>query len=165
MTKALSIIPASTDINSGVRSPSSVAEGLRDVLADTYRLTFKTHAYHWNVEGALFFALHNLTEEHDEDLFAAADELAERIRALGQLAPMSMADIMENSVIEDLAEVPSAGDMCADLSRDHERVARRLHALIKLAGEENDPVTEDMATARSAFHEKASWMLKALSAT
>ncbi|SHF75829.1 starvation-inducible DNA-binding protein [Litoreibacter ascidiaceicola] len=117
------------------------------------------------MEGPLFFALHNLTEEHYEDMFAAADDLAERIRALGQLAPMSMADIMENSVIEDLAEVPSAGDMCADSSRDHERVARRLHALIKLAGEENDPVTEDMATARSAFHEKASWMLKALSAT
>ncbi|SHF75798.1 hypothetical protein SAMN05444273_11174 [Litoreibacter ascidiaceicola] len=35
MTEALSIIPASTDINSGVRSPSSVAEGLRDVLAET----------------------------------------------------------------------------------------------------------------------------------
>ncbi|SDX45055.1 Dps family protein [Litoreibacter albidus] len=164
MSETLSIIPEAAEINSGVRSPASIAEGLRDVLADTYRLTFKTHAYHWNVEGPLFFSLHNITEAQYEDMFAAADELAERMRALGQLAPMTMAEIMDNSIIEDLAETPSAGEMCIDLSRDHERVAHRLHALIKLAGDKNDPVTEDLATARSAFHEKASWMLKALSA-
>lgn len=133
--------------------------------ADTYWLTFNTHAYHWNVKEPLFFVLHNLTEEYYEDTFAAADELAERKRALGQLAPTSMTDVMENSVVEDLAEIPSAGDMSADLSRGHQRVSRGLHALIKLDGAEYDPVTEDMATARAAFHERASCIMKALSAT
>ncbi len=163
MTQPLNVVATPKDISFGVHKPETIAEGLADVLADTYRLTFKTHAYHWNVEGPLFYSVHNLTEGQYEDMFAAADELAERIRALGRLAPMTMGQIIEHSVIEDTETSPSAGEMCALLAQDHERVAQRMHALIQIAGEQKDPVTEDLATARSAFHEKAAWMLKALS--
>lgn len=162
MTKTLNVVAAVKDVKSGVKDAETVAEGLANVLADTYRLTFKTHAFHWNVEGPLFYGVHNLTEGQYENMFAAADELAERMRALGQMAPMTMADIMENSVIKDAAKIPSAGEMVAMLAEDHVRVAHRLHALIKVAGQQNDPVTEDLATARSAFHEKSAWMLRAL---
>ncbi|GFE66112.1 Dps family protein [Litoreibacter roseus] len=164
MTDALKVVPSETEVNSGVRDVDALAKGLADVLADTYRLLFKSHAYHWNVEGPLFYSLHNLTEEQYENMFEAADELAERIRALGKLAPMTMKGIMDASVIEDLDEVPSAGKMCADLAADHERIAHRLHALIELADEHKDAVTEDLATERSAFHEQAAWMLKAIGA-
>jgi starvation-inducible DNA-binding protein len=64
--------------------------------------------------------------------------------------------------VNDPEALPSAGDMCNDLADDHERLAHRLHALVELAGERNDPVTDDLATARSAFHEKAAWMLRAI---
>lgn len=162
MTQALNVVSTEQDISTGVREASTLASALTDVLADTYRLTFKTHAYHWNVEGPLFYSVHNLTEEQYEDMFAAADELAERIRAIGKLAPSRMAEIMQASVIEDASDDLSAGEMGKDLAKDHERVAHRLHALVKVAGDHNDPVTEDLATERSAFHEKAAWMLRAL---
>ena len=162
MTKSLNVVPAPQEIASGVRAPQTIAEGLADVLADTYVLTYKTHAYHWNVEGPLFYSIHNLTEGQYENMFSAADELAERIRAVGQLAPMSLSKIREFSVIEDSEDALSAGEMCKALADDHERIAHRLHALIEIAGDKNDPVTEDLATERSAFHEQAAWMLKAL---
>lgn len=162
MTQPLNVVAETKDIASGVREPATIAEGLANVLADTYRLTFKTHAYHWNVEGPLFYSIHNLTEGQYEDMFAAADEIAERIRAVGQITPMTMADIIERSVIKDDSKAPSAGEMCSNLASDHERIAHRLHALITIAADNNDPVTEDLATARSAFHEKAAWMLKAI---
>ncbi|SMY10286.1 Dps family protein [Flavimaricola marinus] len=162
MTDALKVVARTDDVNSGVRDVEPIAAGLADVLADTYCLLFKTHSYHWNVEGPLFYAIHNLTEEQYEDMFKAADELAERIRALGQFAPMSMSEIVKRSVIEDTPTTPSAGDMCRYLAADHERLAHRLHALIDVAGELKDPVTGDLATQRSAFHEKAAWMLRAL---
>ncbi|NSX54003.1 Dps family protein [Parasulfitobacter algicola] len=162
MTDALKVIPEENSVQSGVRNVEGVAEGLADILADTYRLLFKTHAYHWNVEGPLFYSVHNLTEEQYENMFKAADEIAERIRALGKMAPMKISDIVENSVITDMDELPSAGKMCEDLAENHEKIAHRLHALVELAGERNDPVTEDLATERSAFHEKAAWMLKAI---
>jgi len=163
MTTALKVTPHTDEVYTGVRNVEPIADGLADVLADTYRLLFKSHAYHWNVEGPLFYSIHNLTEGQYEDMFEAADTLAERIRALGQFAPMAMGEIMARSIIEDRDELPSAGAMCEDLASDHERVAKRMHALIEIAGEHSDPVTEDLATARSAFHEQAAWMLRAIS--
>lgn len=163
MTSALNVIPSEDDINTGVRDTEAMAQGIRHLLSDTYRLIFKTHAVHWNVEGPMFYAVHNLTEEQYNNLFEAADEIAERIRALGHLAPASLASIVANSVVQDEEAPQSAGLMCEDLAGDHERVARRLHTLVKIAGDSGDPVTEDMATERAAFHEKAAWMLRAIS--
>jgi len=162
MTDALKVVPATNDVETGVRDTAPVAKALADVLADTYRLTFKSHAYHWNVEGPLFYSIHNLTEEQYENMFAAADELAERIRSLGEMAPHALSAITTMSVIEDKDALPSAGEMCEDLAADHARIAKRMHALIELAGEHKDPVTEDLATERSAFHEQAAWMLRAI---
>ncbi len=162
MTDALKVIPTTEAPDTGISERKTIAEGLADVLADTYRLTFKSHAYHWNVAGPLFYSVHNLTEEQYENMFQAADELAERIRALGHLAPMKFKELMEGSVLSDLEGTPSAGEMVGDLADDHERVAHRLHGLIKVAGDHGDDVTADLATARSAFHEKAAWMLRAL---
>ena len=162
MTDALQVVPSPNSVRTGVRDVEAVAEGLADVLADTYRLIFKTHAYHWNVTGPLFYSVHKLTDEQYENMFTAADELAERIRSLGQLAPHRMQDIIARSRVEDATSLPDAQAMLEGLAQDHERIAQRLHSLIELAGERRDPVTEDLATERSAFHEEASWMLRAI---
>ena len=162
MTDALKVVPSADDVATGVRDTAPLAKGLASVLADTYRLTFKTHAYHWNVEGPLFFSVHKLTEEQYENMFAAADELAERIRALGHLAPSRLAQIIDDSALSDAEGALDAAGMIDDLASDHERVAHRLHALAEMAGERKDIVTEDLATERSSFHEQAAWMLRAI---
>ena len=90
--------------------------------------------------------------------------VAERCRALGALTPFQFSSLIERSVIEDPKELPSAREMVEDLASDHERVAHRMHALIEMAGDRNDPVTDDLCTARSAFHEKAGWMLRSIAA-
>lgn len=56
---------------------------LEKVLANSYALYLKTQNYHWNVVGANFKSLHELFNEQYNDLAAAIDEIAERIRALG----------------------------------------------------------------------------------
>ncbi|WP_347311420.1 Dps family protein [Defluviimonas sp. SAOS-178_SWC] len=161
MKDAMKVVPGPETVKTGVQKVKPVAKGLAEALADTYRLVFKTHAYHWNVEGALFYPIHKLTEAQYADMFEAADELAERIRALGQLAPARLSDVIEASVVKDAGKLPSAQAMVEDLADDHEKVAKRMHALIALADEHEDPVTADMITGRSAFHEKAAWMLRA----
>jgi starvation-inducible DNA-binding protein len=111
----------------------------------------------------MFFAVHSLTEEQYKNLFDAADEIAERIRALGELAPSTMSGIVANSIVDDSDRGLSAGQMCEELAEDHARVAHRMHGLISIAGKIGDPVTEDLATERAGFHEKASWMLRSIS--
>lgn len=162
MTGALTAVPSTDKVETGVRDTGAIADGLADVLADTYRLVFKTHACHWNVEGPAFYSVHKLTEEQYENMFTAADDLAERIRALGHLAPSRMDEVLNRSKIEDPSGDLSAGEMVQDLAASHERIAYRMHALAELAGRRRDIVTEDLATSRSAFHEQAAWMLRAI---
>jgi starvation-inducible DNA-binding protein len=157
--------PTKTDVKTGVTDAASTAKLLSRALADTYSLLIKTHAVHWNVEGPMFFAVHTLTETQYGDLFAAADVIAERIRALGHLTATSPKDLLADTVVADIKSPQDAPAMCKNLASDHCKVAARLHEVIEAADKARDPVTADLATARAAFHKKAAWMLRALAKT
>ena len=87
MSDVLDVKSHIEDLDLGIDDRKRLADSLAKIVADTYVLLVKTQGYHWNVVGPLFVSLHKLTEEQYEDLFEAADELAERIRALGHPAP------------------------------------------------------------------------------
>ncbi|MCA0042243.1 Dps family protein [Celeribacter litoreus] len=162
MAHALKMLSDTEPHSVADESVQNVASGLEKVLSDTYSLLIKTHVYHWNVTGPLFHSLHTLTEEQYQDLFAATDTLAERIRALGHLAPNAFKDVVESKAIGEPSNKPSAAEMIEELATDHDRIARRLVALTKISEEANDPVSADLATTRAAFHQKASWMLRSM---
>ena len=117
MRDVIDAVPAADTVKTGVSKPKEVAKGLSEALADTYRLMLKTHAYHWNVEGPLFFQLHKLTEMQYANLFAAADEIAERMRALGQLTPSTFDEIGKLSALKDAEKLPSALNMVEELAK------------------------------------------------
>jgi len=71
----------------------SVVESLRQVVAGTYALIGQTHICHWNVRGPSFFSLHTAFEEQYNELFLAVDQIAERIRAKGALAPGGLSNL------------------------------------------------------------------------
>lgn len=138
-----------------------LAERLKGLLADTYVLLIKTHVYHWNVVGPLFVPLHELTDKHYNDLFAATDELAERIRALDVKAPLSFAEFLERTNISEETRNRSELEMVENLIDEHEKISRHFREAAKPADEAGDLVTVDLITRRLAFHEKAIWMLRA----
>ncbi len=159
-------LPAKSDeLDTGIdkKDRGSVARDLIEVLADTYTLLFKSHVYHWNVVGPLFVPIHELTETHYKDLFAAADVIAERIRSLGHPAPLSFAGLLSKAVVEEEDESGlSAEEMVQSLANDHEKMVKRLRQAAIDADEVDDLVTADLLTERLAFHEKAIWMLRAI---
>ena len=67
------------------------------MLADTYTLYLKTHNFHWNVTGPMFQTLHLMFETQYNELAAAVDLIAERIRALGQRGPGDLPRVLELS--------------------------------------------------------------------
>lgn len=162
MSSVLDMKPDVNEPDTGLEKKAALAEKLVGVLADTFVLTLKTQAYHWNVVGPLFVSIHELTEEHYEDLFEAADDLAERIRALGHLAPTRASDLIKATAVAEDSGNPTAEQMVANLVADHETVARRLREVATMADEHEDHVTHDMLTERLEFHEKAIWMLGAI---
>ena len=161
MTTTLQKAPRNHVAQTDIPNIPSVAEALAGVLTDTYRLVLKSHTYHWNVTGPLFFSVHKMTEEHYTNMFAAVDVLAERSRALGKPASIGLDGLTAGPG----RQVPDAGlsaeDMVRDLLADHEALAQRMRALVLNAEAERDPVTADLATERAAFHDKAAWMLRA----
>jgi len=151
-------------VSTGIDADSrrQIAEALSSVLTDTYYLVIKTHIYHWNVVGPLFHAVHEMTEEQYKNLFDAADDIAERIRALGHRAPISDAAGPDESVVSTAASARSAHDMIADLIGDHEAAIRNMRQAAEMAEDKHDLVTHDMLTARLTYHEQVVWMLRAL---
>ena len=140
---------------------SEIAEGLARVLADTYTLYLKTHNYHWNVTGPHFAALHAMFEEQYRELWAATDQIAERIRALGQYAPGTYAEYAKLTSIQEENGVPSAEQMLKNLVKGHEQVVKTARDLFKLASEADDEVTADLMVQRMDASEKTAWMLRA----
>ncbi|WP_300556125.1 DNA starvation/stationary phase protection protein [Maricaulis sp.] len=139
---------------------TDMAAAVTAVLADTYALYFKTHAYHWNVTGPRFHDLHTLFETQYTELWTATDEIAERIRALGVKAPASYDAMAASATLSPAADKSEANDMVADLLVGHEQVVGTIRKALDLAGENGDEATADVLTPRLTIHEKTAWMLR-----
>ena len=138
----------------------SVVKALRQVVADSYALIGQTHICHWNVRGASFFSLHTAFEGQYTSLFTAVDEVAERIRALGALAPGGLSNLASMSSISEIAEDASAEDMVKHLTSPHQTLDKSLQVARDLASAAQDNETEDLMVGRIQIHEKAIWMMK-----
>jgi starvation-inducible DNA-binding protein len=141
---------------------NDLPKSLGVVLADTYALAVKTHGCHWNVEGMNFSDLHALFDGQYTALFAAADVIAERIRALGQYAPNDMAQLLALSTLPESSSKPlTAKAMLADLVKAHETVVASIEAARAVATALEDAVTDDLLIQRRTEHDKTLWMLRA----
>jgi starvation-inducible DNA-binding protein len=140
----------------------AVANSLKGLLADSYTLYLMTHNFHWNVEGRMFRELHLMFEEHYTELALAVDEIAERIRTLGVYAPGTYKAFAQLSAIDEVDEIPEAGEMVKILNRGHEQVVRTCRQALAIAQDADDESSAGLISDRMRVHEKTAWMLRAL---
>ena len=140
----------------------AIANGLSRLLADSYTLYLKTHNFHWNVTGPMFNTLHQMFEQQYVELATAVDEIAERIRALGVVAPGSYTQFAELSAVQEERGVPSAEEMIAQLVRDQETIVRTARDVFPLTEAAQDEPSADLLTQRMQIHEKTAWMLRSM---
>lgn len=140
----------------------AIAQGVSELLADTYTLYLKTHNFHWNIVGPKFHDLHLMFEEQYTELATAVDDVAERIRTLGVAAPGTYKQFAELSSIEETQGVPAAEDMVKILTMDNETLVRTARRILPLAQEANDESTASLISDRMVIHEKTAWMLRSL---
>ena len=143
-------------------SNKEIAAGLTKVLADTFVLYFKTHSFHWNVEGPQFKALHELFMDQYTELWNATDEIAERIRALDEYAPNSWDGMVKNASLQETGQTPDAGAMVEMLANDNVAIVGTMKPVLQAAQDAGDEVTADIMIQRIAVHEKAAWMLRSM---
>lgn len=140
----------------------AIAQGVGELLADTYTLYLKTHNFHWNVVGPRFHDLHLMFEEQYTELATAVDDVAERIRTLGFPAPGTYKQFAELASIEETEGIPDAETMVKILTTDNETLVRTARRILPLAQEANDESTASLISDRMVIHEKTAWMLRSL---
>lgn len=150
------------DIGINEKDRAKIAGGLSKLLADSYTLYLKTHNYHWNVTGPMFNTLHLMFETQYTELATAVDLIAERIRALGHVAPGSYKAYAKLTKIAEDDDVPAATQMIKNLVKGHEQVAKTARELFPVADKASDEPTADLITQRLQVHEKTAWMLRSL---
>ncbi len=140
----------------------NIAEGLKNLLSDTFMLYLKTHGYHWNVTGPMFDTLHKMFMAQYTELWNAVDPIAERIRSLGFLAPGTYAEMSKLTSVKEDLKVPKAPDMIKNVIQGHETVIRTAREIFDVAEKGKDQATMDLLTQRLDVHEKTAWMLRSL---
>ncbi|MDD5249093.1 MAG: DNA starvation/stationary phase protection protein [Rhodocyclaceae bacterium] len=150
------------DIGINKEDRARIAEGLSQLLADSYTLYLMTHNFHWNVKGPMFNTLHQMFMVQYTEQWNALDLIAERIRALDFPAPGTYKEFVKLASVKEVEGVPKAIDMIRYLVAAQEATARTARNLFPVLEKANDQPTADLLTQRLEVHEKTAWMLRSL---
>lgn len=137
-----------------------LVEELNRLLSDYQVLYQKLRAYHWNVEGNDFFVLHEKFEELYNKVTLTVDEIAERIRALGDYPIGTYSEqLVEARISEDNGQIESQ-DMVKNLCSDYDNLQDALSKTIELAEENGDSTTVNLLEDLKDEQEETLWMFK-----
>lgn len=151
-----------TNIGISPKNRKEMARILNELLADEYILYTKTLKYHWNVQGIVFHDFHAAFKEQYEALFEIVDEIAERVRALGELSFGTLAEFDKSSRLkEEPGKNPDALGMVKQLLADHETIIRQIRKDIPATEDLEDQGTSNFLQDLIVKHEKIAWMLRA----
>ena len=131
-------------------------------VANLQVLYVKLHNYHWNVRGAQFFSIHQVTESYYDYMAEQYDAIAERILQLGAKPLTTLKEYLDNATLQE--EQGKDFDPAYILDRlieDFDRLKKDFKEISDLANEINDQTTVAMADENVAWLEKAIWMLNA----
>lgn len=136
---------------------------LEKFLASQSILNLKIRNFHWNVQGPHFSDYHKFFEEMYESSAELIDDIAERIRMLGEKSPATMSFFLENSFLEEQSNYNlEAEKMVAELVADTEKTISEMRKAVEVIGETSDKGTEDFLIATMQDHEKNAWMLRSM---
>ncbi|MDR3624578.1 MAG: DNA starvation/stationary phase protection protein [Chlamydiales bacterium] len=150
------------EIGLKAKEMKAACRDLTHLLADEFVLYTKTRKFHWNVTGISFNDLHKFFEAQYDDLAKFVDDVAERIRQLGEFAIGTFAEFLEHTCLKEHAgKNPDAKGMLKELLSDHESIIRDIRQYIKKASDvHEDEGTANFLTDLLEKHEKMAWMLR-----
>jgi starvation-inducible DNA-binding protein len=150
----------STPTDLASNATRSVADTLNGILADSYALYLKTKNFHWHVSGPHFRDYHLLLDEQAADILATTDEIAERVRKIGNTTLRSIGDIARRQTIKDNdKEFVAAKDMLAELREDNLKLVEQLHEAKEIVDAAKDNATSGILDDWTDRAEKRAWFL------
>ncbi|MBD5655234.1 MAG: DNA starvation/stationary phase protection protein [Candidatus Eremiobacteraeota bacterium] len=163
VTEAVSSrVPASlatpTDLEAEGRD--RVVQLLNVLLADAFAPYVKTKNFHWHMVGSHYREYHLLLDEQADQIFAATDILAERVRMIGGTTIRSIGHIGRLQTIQDDdADARSARSMLQSLCEDNRQLTAELRRVHNACDDVRDLATASLLENFIDQSERRTWFL------
>lgn len=143
------------------KNAASVESVLQSVLYNLIELHSQIKSAHWNLVSPNFIALHEHFDKAAEVVYAATDEVAERVRQLGSFVDGSTKGVLERHTIKAFPSGKVSGEVaCKSLAAAFKSVGDQLGVGIELGEAANDPVTTDLLTQVYGRFELQRWLIE-----
>ena len=144
------------------KDTQTVNDFLVQCLRDSVFVLDQTRLVHWGLIGSKFYQIHLLTDDIQNELHKGIDTIAEHVRSINVMTPISVGDLLTTRIKDIKLEDPFDQDkIILDLSIAHDMLAGCFEELAKYAGMIGDDLTQDLAVERGRVHKKNQWQLRA----
>ncbi|HEV3199307.1 MAG TPA: DNA starvation/stationary phase protection protein [Bryobacteraceae bacterium] len=138
-----------------------VVQYLQREVANAFVLYANYKHYHWQTFGPLFRDLHLMFDEFAEHAVGSIDQMAERIRMIGQdLRAVQLKEYQQAASIQSSQSGQSIREMLEEADANLLIVIKDMREGAKIADESNDPGTVDLFSKLVQIHEKDEWFLR-----
>ena len=158
--KAVDTKAIAQDLSAENAPDNPVVQNLRCQVANAFVLYVNYKHYHWQTYGPLFRDLHKLFEKFAGNVLETVDEIAERVRMIGQDPPAHPIELMDLASVKAAASHLSPRDMVEEAGRNELIVIKEMREGAKLADQHGDPGTVDLFSRFVQIHEKHEWWLR-----
>jgi len=140
---------------------NELTTAIKVLLANTTVMYYKTHQFHWNVEGIEFTQYHAFFEEIYTDVYDAIDPTAEWLRKFDVYAPVSIDDLYKYKTLEEETErVVLLVDILDKLVIANDEVINSLNKVFDIAMKNKEQGICNFVADRIDHHQKHGWWLK-----
>ena len=147
-----------TDLTSA--ATKDIGGALTVLLADMFALYLKTKNFHWHMSGPHFRDYHLLLDEQGDQIFAATDAIAERVRKIGGTTLRSIGQISRlQRLLDNDADYVTPHDMLAELREDNMQLVAHMRETHGVCDEYEDVATASLLENWIDEAEKRIWFL------
>lgn len=130
-------------------------------VANAFVLHANDKHYHWQIYGSLFRELHLMLDGFAMDVLGTIDEMAERIRMIGQdIQNVQLKQMQEAANVQSARAGQSTGEMLEEADANLLVVIKDMREAAHAADESNDPGTVDVLSKAVRIHEKHEWFVR-----
>jgi starvation-inducible DNA-binding protein len=152
--------PLDTPTDLTPNATRDISGALNILLADMFALYLKTKNFHWHVSGPHFRDYHLLLDEQGDQIFAATDAIAERVRKIGGTTLRSIGQISRlQRFLDNDADYVTPPDMLAELREDNKQLASHMRETHVLCDEHNDVASSSLLENWIDEAERRTWFL------
>jgi starvation-inducible DNA-binding protein len=149
-----------TPTNLTANATRDLSAALTTLVADFFALYVKTKNFHWHVSGPHFRDYHLLLDEQGDQIFAATDAIAERVRKIGGTTIQSVGHIGRlQRLLDNDSEYVTPSDMLAELREDNKQLAAYVREIHDLCEQYRDVATASLLENWIDEAERRTWFL------